>query len=90
LHLKHETMRHHKVLFNWWYWIVARWNVMSWGGVKEINDQNSTKMYTIVKPWQNSIFGPMVSCQNDQWDAHAVLCHNELYLCAYLFRFHLP
>jgi len=45
---------------------------MSWEAVKEINDQNSTKMYTTVKLWQNSIFGPMVSCQNDQWVAPAV------------------
>jgi len=29
-------------------------------------------MYTIVKLWQNSTFGPMISCQNDQWDAHAL------------------
>jgi len=35
-------------------------------------------MYTIVKLWQKSTFGPMVSCQIDQWDALAVTMN---YIC---------
>jgi hypothetical protein len=58
---------------------------MSWEGVKEINDQNSTKMYTIGKTVSLGLWY-LVKMTNGMH----MLCHNELYLCAYLFGFHLP
>jgi len=35
-------------------------------------------MYTTVELWQNRTFGPVVSCEIDQWDAHAVTMN---YIC---------